>query len=133
MAQAMTTDEAIKALSGRDFTVKQEAITTIAASGEPYAADLFTALDKGELFFRKSDELMVIRQGDTFVNLTDKQAVAGDSSDFKSLAVENHLRQKWEQMLSRYIKTSFATTNLANFAGNIGTFIQQIFTVIVLW
>lgn len=51
----------------------------------------------------------------------------------KSLAVENHLRQKWEQMLSRYIKTSFATTNLANFAGNIGTFIQQIFTVIVLW
>ncbi len=51
----------------------------------------------------------------------------------KSLAVENHLSQKWEQMLSKYIKTSFATANLANFAGNIGAFIQQIFTIAILW
>ena len=94
IAQAMTTDEALKALSGRDFTAKKEAITTIAASGEPYATDLFTALDKGELFFRKSDELMVIRQGETFVNLTDKQAVAGDSSDFKRVAMNNALRRQ---------------------------------------
>lgn len=93
MAQAMTTDEALKALSGRDFTAKKEAITTIAASGEPYASDLFIALDNGELFFRKSDELMVIRQGEIFVNLTDKQAVAGDSSDFKRVAMNNALRR----------------------------------------
>lgn len=51
----------------------------------------------------------------------------------KSLAVEQQLSQKWEQMLSKFIKTSFATTNLANFAGNIGAFIQQIFTIIILW
>ena len=51
----------------------------------------------------------------------------------KSLAVESHLSQKWEQMLSKYIKTSFATANLANFAGNIGAFIQQIFTIAILW
>ena len=51
----------------------------------------------------------------------------------KSLAVENNLRRKWEKMLSRYIKTSFATTNLANFAGNIGSLIQQLFVVIILW
>ena len=32
---------------------------------------------------------MVIRQGETFINLTDKQAVAGDSSDFKRVAMNN--------------------------------------------
>lgn len=94
MVQAMTTDEALKALSGRDFTVKQEAITTIAASREPYVGDIFTALDNGELFFRKNDALMVIRQGGTFIDLIHKQPVAGDSSDFKRVAMNNALRRQ---------------------------------------
>lgn len=98
MAQAMTTDEALKALSGRDFTVKQQAITTIAASGEPYTVDLFTALDKGELFFRKSDELMVIRQGDIFVDVKTKQTITGDSADFKRVAINNALRRQLSEL-----------------------------------
>jgi len=51
----------------------------------------------------------------------------------KSLAVESQFIRKWEQMLARYTKTSFATANLSNVAGNIGTFIQQAFTLIILW
>lgn len=51
----------------------------------------------------------------------------------KSLAVESQFVQKWEQMLARYIKTAFATANLSNIAGNIGTFIQQVFTLVILW
>ncbi|GMB01645.1 type I secretion system permease/ATPase [Pelosinus sp. IPA-1] len=51
----------------------------------------------------------------------------------KSLAVESHFIQKWEQMLARYIKTAFATANLSNIAGNVGSFIQQVFTVAILW
>lgn len=94
MAQSMTTDEALKALSGRDFTAKQAAITTMAASDAPYVADLFTSLDNGELFYRKSDELLVIRRGESFVGLADKQVVAGDSTDFKRVAMNNALRRQ---------------------------------------
>jgi len=51
----------------------------------------------------------------------------------KTMAVEGQFAQKWELLLAKYIKSSFATANLGNFAGNIGSFIQQMFTVAVLW
>lgn len=51
----------------------------------------------------------------------------------KSMAVESQIVQKWEQMLARYIKTAFATANLSNIAGNIGSFIQQVFILVILW
>ncbi len=51
----------------------------------------------------------------------------------KSMAVESQFIQKWEQMLARYIKTAFATANLSNIAGNIGSFIQQVFILVILW
>lgn len=98
MAQAMTTDEALKALSGRDFAAKKEAITTIAASGEPYVADLFTALDSGELFYRKNDDLIVIRQGESFVDVKSKQSITGESSDFKRVAMNNALRRQISEL-----------------------------------
>ncbi len=60
------------------------------------------------------------------------EAVTGIQT-VKSLAVEAQLIQKWEQMLARYIQTAFATTNLSNIAGNIGSFIQQVFVLVVLW
>lgn len=51
----------------------------------------------------------------------------------KSLTVESQFIQRWEQMLARYIRTAFATANLSNIAGNIGSFIQQVFTLAILW
>lgn len=60
------------------------------------------------------------------------EAVTGMQT-VKSLAVESHFIQKWEQLLARYAKAAFATTNLANIAGNIGSFIQQLFTLAILW
>jgi subfamily B ATP-binding cassette protein HlyB/CyaB len=60
------------------------------------------------------------------------EAVTGIQT-VKSLAVESYLVQKWEEMLARYIKASFATANLSNIAGNIGSFIQQIFVLVILW
>ncbi len=51
----------------------------------------------------------------------------------KSFAVESQLLQKWEQLLARYSKTAFRTANLSNLAGSIGGFIQQIFTLVILW
>lgn len=60
------------------------------------------------------------------------EAVTGIQT-IKSLAVESQFIQKWEQLLARYAKAAFATANLANIAGNIGSFIQQLFTLAVLW
>jgi subfamily B ATP-binding cassette protein HlyB/CyaB len=77
------------------------------------------------------------RLNDKFAAGTENQAflieaVTGIHS-VKSLAVESHFIQKWEQMLARYTKTSFATANLSNVAGNIGGFIQQVFILAILW
>lgn len=51
----------------------------------------------------------------------------------KAFAAEQQVLGKWEQLLARYIKTSFASVNLSNIAGNIGTFIQQFFILLLLW
>ncbi|BBB91652.1 MAG TPA: type I secretion system permease/ATPase [Methylomusa anaerophila] len=51
----------------------------------------------------------------------------------KAMAVEPQLVQKYEQILARYVKAVFSSTNLANVAGNIGTFIQQFFNLAILW
>lgn len=77
------------------------------------------------------------RLNDKFAAGTENQAFLIEAvtgiQTVKSLAVENHLIQKWEQMLSRYIKTAFATANIGNISGNIGSFIQQLFTLAILW
>ncbi len=77
------------------------------------------------------------RLNDKFTAGTENQAFLIEAvtgiQTVKSLAVESQLIQKWEQMLARYIKTAFATANLSNVAGNIGSFIQQVFTLAILW
>lgn len=51
----------------------------------------------------------------------------------KSLAVEPKFIHRWEQLLANYVKISFATINLANISNNTGQFIQQTFTMLILW
>ena len=60
------------------------------------------------------------------------EAVTGIQT-VKSMAVEAQFVQRYEQILARYVKTAFATSNLANVAGNVGSFIQQFFNLAVLW
>jgi subfamily B ATP-binding cassette protein HlyB/CyaB len=75
-----------------------------------------------------NDKFVVGTENQTFLIET----VTGIQT-IKSLAVENQFIQKWEQMLARYIKTAFVTANLSNIAGNIGSFIQQLFILVILW
>jgi subfamily B ATP-binding cassette protein HlyB/CyaB len=74
---------------------------------------------------------------DRFIADTENQAFLIETvtgmQTVKSLAVENQLSQQWEKMLARYLKSAFATTNLGNIAGSIGSFIQQLFTLLILW
>lgn len=51
----------------------------------------------------------------------------------KSMAMEWTVIQKWEDMLARYVKTALTTTNVANVSGNIAGFLQQMFTLSILW
>lgn len=60
------------------------------------------------------------------------EAVTGIQT-IKAFAAEHQMLQKWEQLLAKYIKTSFSTANLSNIAGNIGSFIQQFFVLALLW
>ena len=51
----------------------------------------------------------------------------------KSLTVEAPFVRRYEEILARYVKSVFAVINLANVAGCIGTFLQQVFTLSILW
>jgi ATP-binding cassette, subfamily B, bacterial HlyB/CyaB len=51
----------------------------------------------------------------------------------KSMALEPQFNHKWEQLLARYVKTSFDTANLSNIAGNIGRLIQKVSSLAILW
>lgn len=51
----------------------------------------------------------------------------------KAVSVETQFVQKYEQILARLVKTAFTTANVANVANGIAGFIQQLFTLLVLW
>ena len=51
----------------------------------------------------------------------------------KTMAVEKPFVEKYESLLARFAKADFAAIQLANIAGNLGTFIQMTFTTAVLW
>jgi subfamily B ATP-binding cassette protein HlyB/CyaB len=51
----------------------------------------------------------------------------------KSLAVEQQFIDKYEGLLARYAKTALAAINIGNVAGNIGSLIQNLFTIAILW
>lgn len=51
----------------------------------------------------------------------------------KSMAVERKFVERYEGLLSRYAKTSFAANFLGIIASNIGLLIQLLFTTAVLW
>ncbi|MCI6910511.1 MAG: type I secretion system permease/ATPase [Veillonellaceae bacterium] len=51
----------------------------------------------------------------------------------KVSGVERTFIQRYEEILARYVKSVFAVVNLANIAGCIGLFLQQIFNLSILW
>ncbi len=74
---------------------------------------------------------------DKFIAGTENQtflieAVTGIQT-MKSFAAEHHMLQRWEQLLVKYAKASFATANISNIADNVGTLIQQCFILLILW
>ncbi|NMC31911.1 MAG: type I secretion system permease/ATPase [Veillonellaceae bacterium] len=60
------------------------------------------------------------------------EAVTGVET-VKAVSVEGNFVQRYEQILARLLKATFSTANLVNVAGAIATFIQQLFTLLVLW
>lgn len=77
------------------------------------------------------------RMNDRFTAGTESQAFLIEAvtgiQTVKSLAIEPHFINKWEQLLARYVKTAFSTTNLSNISGTIGEFIQNFFNLAILW
>lgn len=51
----------------------------------------------------------------------------------KSMAVERIFVERYEEILARYVKSVFSVINLANIASSIGGFVQQIFSLAILW
>ena len=92
--QAMTEPEALAVLTSKDFSAKEAAIVTLAQSHQPYVAPLLSALQQGDLFYRKSDKQLVIRQGQSFVSATDNQPLPGASQEFKRVGLNNALRDQ---------------------------------------
>ena len=51
----------------------------------------------------------------------------------KTMGVEQTFVERYEEILSRYLKSVFSVINLANIAGSIGLFLQQAFNLAILW
>jgi subfamily B ATP-binding cassette protein HlyB/CyaB len=51
----------------------------------------------------------------------------------KSLAVEKHFIQRWDEMLLQYVKSVFVTANINNIGNNAATLIQQLSMIGILW
>lgn len=51
----------------------------------------------------------------------------------KSLAVEPQFNHRWEQLLARYVKTTFNSATFSIVIGNSGTLLQRIVGLAVLW
>lgn len=60
------------------------------------------------------------------------EAVTGIGT-VKSLAIEPQLNQKWEGLLSQYVKAAFKAGNLANFGSGTIQFIQKSSALAILW
>ena len=51
----------------------------------------------------------------------------------KTMGVETTFVTRYEQVLSRYLKSALSVLNLSNIAGCIGLFLQQAFNLAILW
>lgn len=51
----------------------------------------------------------------------------------KSMTIERQFVRKYEEILARYVKSVFAVIQVSNIAGSIGMFLQQIFSLAILW
>lgn len=51
----------------------------------------------------------------------------------KAAGLEKNFLQRYEEILARYVGSVFSVVNLANVAGCIGMFLQQIFNLAILW
>lgn len=99
-ADTMSPGEALVVLTGKSFSDKEQAINLLAGSGQPYVATLFTALDSGNLYYRKSDQQLVVREQRRFIGLQSGQAVEGKSRDFKRVGLNNALREQLAALAS---------------------------------
>ncbi len=106
-----TFDAAVAALADRSFTIKEQAVADIAASGNPGAVALLKALLAGNLYVRKQDDRVVFaaRDADGFA-LAD--ALTGDDlggvgrRDVTKITVNNRMRGS--------LRTAIASLTLAN-------------------
>ncbi len=51
----------------------------------------------------------------------------------KTMGMENSFVDRYEEILSRFLKSSLGVLNVANVAGSIGIFLQQSFNLAILW
>ena len=60
------------------------------------------------------------------------ESVTG-AATVKALALEQNFSRRWEDLLGRYVKTSFDVNHVANVANSLGGFLQQLSTLFILW
>lgn len=51
----------------------------------------------------------------------------------KTMGMEGSFVERYEEILSRFLKSSLGVLNVANVAGSIGIFLQQAFNLAILW
>jgi subfamily B ATP-binding cassette protein HlyB/CyaB len=78
-----------------------------------------------------------LRLADKFARGAENQAFLVESvtgiETLKAMAVEPQMQRRWEEQLAAYIRASFATQNLANYASQAVQMVNKLTIVITLW
>jgi urea transport system permease protein len=104
-------DRGVEQLKGRSFNTKAEGVDSIAASGHPAAARVLGHLLEGQLFFRKSDDRLVIADKDgrhyqIRDALSDEALGTVEKRELNKVKTNNRLRGQ--------IRSAIATLNLTH-------------------
>jgi subfamily B ATP-binding cassette protein HlyB/CyaB len=51
----------------------------------------------------------------------------------KALAVEPQMQRRWEEQLAAYVRASLSAVNLGNVAGQLGSFLNKVSLIAILW
>ena len=51
----------------------------------------------------------------------------------KSLSVEPQMQRRWEEQLAAYVRASLSAVNLGNVAGQLGSFLNKVSLIAILW
>ncbi len=102
----VTFPQAVDGLNAKSFSSKEDALTALAAMGHERTSVVLKAMLEGDLHYRKSDDLVVVREkrdGEYYISdaATGRELGTVGSRDTKKISINNRLRSTIRSALAQ--------------------------------